>query len=155
MYKYVYIYTHIIYIYIYVHVYIIYIYMRVCICNVIYIYMRVCVCVCEYIIYCVRNKGETSDGDSLALVKPWGELDITMANSHCVVNVGQGHQDFTHDLLTVSFSDRENPLHLFQELWAPKVLHDHVVVVLKRVWQRCVRTTVVLDQIDSRSNNIK
>jgi hypothetical protein len=58
-------------------------------------------------------------------------------------------------LLTVSFSDRENPLHLFQELWAPKVLHDHVVVVLKRVWQRCVRTTVVLDQIDSRSNNIK
>ena len=87
------------------------------------------------------TREKTSDGDSLALVKHGASLISRWQIPHCVVNVGQGHQDFTHDLLTVSFSDRENPLHLFQELWAPKVLHDHVVVVLKRVWQQCVRTT--------------
>ena len=40
-------------------------------------------------IYCIRNKAEPQPKTSLALVKPWDELDIAMANSHCVVKVGQ------------------------------------------------------------------
>ena len=56
-----------------------------------------------------------------------------MTNSHRGVDVGQCSQDFSHDLLTVRFGDREGPLHLFQEFWTFEVLHDHVIVVLAKV----------------------